>query len=334
MAQISKEEFNTRFNNGLLSSPNRVSAPFVRVELGGYTFGVYERNAVDLAGNRIYKGIEEKYPNYIQSLAIKKINGTVNQYTLRITYPITDGSDPNFFERIFSTVSGNRYIRITYGDFTAPNYIYQDIDGRGEEAIITDVATSFEMSQNRIDYTISAVSTATLTLSGSYNFGGKTGKPSEEIFNILYNEEYHLLDVFTGMKSRAVVEMNNWIAQNDKIVDIPTYINISALEYINKLVNLMAPVGTPDDSSVNNGVYTLTTLDDTADAFGGPYFKVSQVATAITTLNKLVTYTIDVGYPTANIVSAFDNTVSSGVPVYLQINPGGQKLPAFQFRLQ
>ena len=305
MAQISREEFNRKFNNGLLASTNRVEAPFVRVEMGGYTFGVYEQAAVGMSGSRFYKNIEEKYPNYIQSLNIKKINGTVNQYTLQIVYPITDGSDPNFFERIFSSVSSTRLIRISYGDFAMPNYVYQNIDGKGEEAIITDVKTSFEMSQNRINYTVSAVSTATLTLSGSYNFGGKRAKPSEEIFNILYNDEYHLLDVFTGMKNRSVVEINNWIAQNDKIVDIQTYTNISALEYITKLVDHMAPVGTPDDSATNNGIYTLTTYDDTADAYGGPYFKVSNVETSISTLNKLATYTIDVGYPTANIVNNF-----------------------------
>lgn len=209
MAQISKEEFSRNHNNGLLASTNRVEAPFVRVELGGYTFGVYETSSVGLGGNRFYKNIEEKYPNYIKSLNVKKINGTVNQYTLNISYPITDGSDPNFFERIFSSVASTRYMRISYGDFALPNYVYRNFDDKGEEAIITDVQTSFSMGDNRIDYTVSAVSTANLTLSGSYNFGGKECKPSEEIFNILYNEEYHLLDVFTGMKNRSVVEMNN-----------------------------------------------------------------------------------------------------------------------------
>lgn len=308
MAQISKEEFSRHHNNGLLASTNRVEAPFVRVEMGGYTFGVYESGTVGTSANGFYKNIEEKYPNYIQSLRVKKINGTVNQYTLSIAYPITDGCDPNFFERIFSSVSSTRYMRISYGDFQLPNYVYNNFDEKGEEAIITDVQTSFEMSENRINYTVSAVSTANLALSGSYNFGGKVCKPSEEILNILYNDEYHLLDVFTGMKNRSVVEMNNWIAQNDKVVHVQTYTNISALEYITKLVDHMIPVGTPDDSATNNGIYTLTTMDDTAGAFGGPYFKVSNVETSIVTLNQLATYTIDVGYPTANIITNFNIT--------------------------
>lgn len=303
MAQISREEFIRNHENGLLASTNRVEAPFVRVELGGYTFGVYEGNTVGTSGNRRY--VEEKYPNYIQSLNVKKINGTVNQYTLAIEYPITDGSDPNFFERIFSTVSSNRLIKISYGDFSLPNYVYKNFDNKGEEAIITNVVSDLDMSNNLIRYTVSAVSTANLTLSGSYNFGGKFTQPSEEIFNVLYDKEYHLLDVFTGMQSISVVRMNNWIAQNDKKVDIPTYINISALEYISKLVDLMIPVDTPDNSAINSGIYTLTTFDDTADAYGGPYFKVSNVETSITTLNKLAVYTIDVGYPTANIITNF-----------------------------
>lgn len=305
MAQISKEEFSRHHNNGLLAKNNRVEAPFVRVQLGDYTFGVYERAAVGLSGNQFYKNIEEKYPNYVQSLNIKKINGTVNQYTLTIVYPITDGSDPNFFERIFSSVSNTRYMRISYGDFMMPNYIYSNIDGKGEEAIITDVKTNFNMASNSIQYIVSAVSTASLTLSGSYTFGGKYCQPSEEIYNTLYDKEYHLLDVFTGMNNINTVRANRWIADNDKKIHIQTYTNISALEYITKLVDHMAPDGTPDDSAINNGIYSLTTYDDTDGIYGGPYFKVSNVETSLKTLNELATYTIDVGYPTANIITNF-----------------------------
>ena len=324
MAQISKEEFIKNHENALLSSTNRVEAPFVRVEMGGYTFGVYESESVGLSGNQFYKNMEEKYPNYIKQLDVKKINGTVNQYTLVIEYPITDGSDPNFFERIFSSISDTRYIKITYGDFMSPNFIYssgyQNIAGKGEEAIITDVKTSFDMTHNSIQYVVSAVSTANLTLSGSFNFGGKYTQPSKEIYETLYNEEYHLTDVFTGMANPSVVEMNNFIATDDKKMQIPTYTNISALEYISKLVNHMAPDGTPDDSGVNNGVYTLTTYDDPSNLYGGPYFKVSKVETAITTLNKLVVYTIDVGYPTANIVTNFSLSNQSNWSIMYDYN--------------
>ena len=305
MAQISREEFTRHHENGLLASTSRVEAPFVRVELGGYTFGVYEESSAGMGENQFYRNMAAKYPNYVKSLSIKKINGTINQYTLTIVYPITDGCDPNFFERIFSSVSSTRYMRISYGDFSLPNYVYKDIEGKGEEAIITDVKTTFDMKGNSITYVVSATSTATLTLSGCYTFGGKRTKPSAEIFDVLYDEEYHLLDVFTGMSNRSIVEMNNFIAQDDKIVDIETYTNISALEYISKLVNYMAPYDSPNNSATNTGIYTLTTYDDTADAYGGPYFRVSNVETSISTLNKLATYVIDVGYPTANIITNF-----------------------------
>lgn len=307
MAQISREEFVRKFENGLLSSSNRVEAPFIRVELGGYTFGVYEEASAGVAGNHLYKTVSAKYPNYVQSLTIKKINGTVNQYTLNIVYPITQDNDPNFFERIFSSVSGTRYIKISYGDFSMPNYMYTNIDGRGEEAIITDVKTQFNMQKNTISYVVSATSTATLTLSGCYDFPAQFNKkPSDIIFSVLYNAEYHLLDVFTGMTDRSMVEMDNFIARNDRMVDIPSFTNISALEYISKLVDYMTPGDTADNSAVKTAVYTLTTYDDTSDVYGGPYFKVSNIETSITSLNKLVTYTIDVGYPTANIVTDFN----------------------------
>ena len=330
MAQVPLNEFenigrtgysvNNSHNNGLLASTSRVEAPFVRVEIGGYTFGVYEQAGTAMGANGLYKNREEKYPNYVKSIEIKKINGTVNQYTINLEYPVTEYNDPNFFERIFSSVSNTRILRVSYGDFSLPNYIYQNIDGTGEEAIITDVQTSFDMRSSVISYTISATSTATLTLSGCYNFGGKTMKPSEEIFNILYDSRYNLLDVFTGMKDRAKVEQDGLIAQSDKMVYVPTYTNISALEYISKLVEYMTPTSTTDTSMIKTGVYTLTTYEDTSGVYGGPYFKVSNIETAVNTLNKLCTYTVDIGYPTANIVTSFRLKNSSNWSIYYNYN--------------
>jgi len=67
-------------------------------------------------------------------------------------------------------------IKITYGDALLPNYIYRD-----EEAIITDLHSSLDLSGSVISYTVSATSSANLTLSGSYNFATVTAKPSDVI---------------------------------------------------------------------------------------------------------------------------------------------------------
>ena len=82
----------------LLTTESRVEAPFIRVKIGGYTFGVYEgRTKTINSDNGVITGTGIKYPNYIQNMTIDKINGTVNTYHLTIKYPITDKDDPNFF---------------------------------------------------------------------------------------------------------------------------------------------------------------------------------------------------------------------------------------------
>ena len=96
----------------LLASNARVQAPWVKVSIGNYTFGVFskvESNQRDDQGF-YYTSLDVQYPNYIQRLEITKINGQVNQYALSLTYPVTQTSDPNFFEKVLSSVSKTRKI--------------------------------------------------------------------------------------------------------------------------------------------------------------------------------------------------------------------------------
>ena len=94
-----------------------------------YTFGVYEKDLIT--------GYQ-RYPNYIKSLEITKVNGKVNTYILNLVYPITQFDDPNYFEKVLSSVSGTRRIEFTYGDASMPNYIYKN-----EVGIITKTNSRF-----------------------------------------------------------------------------------------------------------------------------------------------------------------------------------------------
>ena len=171
----------TRERRSLLSSPARVQVPWVSVTIGSYVFGVLTNGlnnnsedkygkkvrsvTVDDDGNYHYETKDLKYPNYVQSLKITKINGQVNQYELSIKYPITQFDDPNFFEKVFSSVSGTRKIIFSYGDASMPTYVYKD-----EEAIITDVNQIFDLSGSSITYTVKAVSGAALKSAGNISW--------------------------------------------------------------------------------------------------------------------------------------------------------------------
>lgn len=318
----------------LLSSEARIQVPWVKVTLKGkdgeYTFGIFTNTSKkgyekDEQGFWLQKTYGVRYPNYIQSLTVTKINGQVNQYVLNINYPITQNDDPNFFEKIFGSVSHTRKIIFTYGDAAAPSFIYKE-----EEAVITTIQSSFSLATSSISYTINAISGAALNTPACLSFPATYGKPSTLIKQVFNN--YNLKDVFTGMNDQ------NWdklIAQDDAACALETKVNISALDYIMYLVSCMYPVSntsktnpqsiyilTIHDESSYDELYTYnrnfgdvrgTDINEQAVYVPGPYFKVSKVS-YIT--EKSDAYEIDIGYNSSNIVTNFSLENSENYAIY------------------
>lgn len=307
-------------NISLLGSLSRIETPFIQVKIGEYTFGVYQKGAQPVKDTDGVFYITDKitYPNYLQSLTVQKINGQVNEYTLNLIYPIRPGDDPNFFEKVFSSVSKTRKIVFTYGDMSIPNYIYKE-----EEAIITDVRSRFNLKQGTIDYTVSAVSSAQLATSGSHTFyfqKGKWYKPSEEIKRILNEPIYGLKDLFYGMSNSEAVASLNLIPSSDDLVnDLQTKENISPLEEIKYLVSCMRSAAHPFyiltiHDEVNGETQGINTTGSTVvEQLGGPYFKITGVSSNIENADA---YEIDIGFPTANIVMSFSIENDQNYSIY------------------
>lgn len=289
----------------LLSSQARIQAPWIKVQFGNYSFGVFDlktKQKFDNDTSSFYQSFDLKYPNYIQSLNIVKINGQVNQYTLTIIYPVRASDDPNFFEKVFSSISSTRKIVFSYGDSSMPTYVYKD-----EEAIITGITQQFNLEQSSITYTVKAVSSAIVGKTGAHNFMySGMYKPSDLIREIFFNSTYGLQSIFTGM---GVENYENLIDGSDKAVPIGPKTNISPLDYINYLVSCMVPAGSTNNN-LNNSLYILTIHDDTVYdqsyndtlTLGGPYFKVTKTTSSI---EQADAYEVDIGYNTANIVLSF-----------------------------
>ena len=301
-------------NRSLLSSQARIQVPWVKVTIGEYTFGVFDDETKawgkDSAG--FYTQFSIQYPQYIQTLEVTKINGQVNKYTLVIDYPITQFDDPNFFEKVFSSVSRSRKIIFTYGDAENPAYIYKN-----EEAIITQINQVFSLQNSKITYTVSAVSSAALYTDGSITVPatGKKVKPSEEIKN-LFRRNKSLQDTFTGMK---VADLDNLIAGDDMPVEIESKQNISAIDYINYLTGCMIPVGS--SPGMSKDIYILTIYDDSITSAdrgkskNGPYFKVSKVSTV---MSRSDAYEIDIGINTTTIVREFSIDEQKNYSIYYE----------------
>lgn len=315
-------------NLSLFSGLNRVEAPFIKVQIGTYTFGVYQKSAAETDENGFYTAAKIVYPNYVKRLTIQKINGQVNQYTLEFVYPITPGDDPNFFEKVFSSVSKSRKIVFSYGDAQLPQYVYKN-----EEAIITNIQSQFIIKSSTIAYTVSAVSRCVLAKSGCDTFihQGKV-KPSDEIKRLLYNKKYGLLDVFSGMRDKASVELAGLIPGDDQEVYLDDKVNISPLEYLSYLVSCMIPAGSSANNNKQNTFYILSIVDLlsgdinvgklTIDQLGGPFFKITRVSSQI---KNSEAFDLDIGFPSQNIVTQFSITNSDSYSIFYnwqeELNP-------------
>lgn len=292
-------------NINLLSSPSRVETPYIKVAIGEYILGVFDKTTRQVQGGIVNK---IKYPNYIQSLSIEKINGAVNKYTLGIKYPITETNDPNFFEKIFSSVSRTRKIVFSYGDLSAPEYVYKD-----EEAIIIDVKQRLEPSSAVISYTVKAVSTGAMLSVGAHTFRGKVAKPSDEIKKLLYEKKYGLQEVFYGMSNKSLVESEGLIAADDVKVKLQTKTNISVIDYLIYLVNCMKSSASLVDSLTRSSYYSFIVVDDTSGKFKGPYFKIVKVDKAESSPSA---YNLDIGFPSNNIVTSFEIDDDEGYSIF------------------
>lgn len=292
-------------STSLLSTQSLVATPYVSVTIGKYTFGVFDG----------VKSGSKKYPNYINKLEVTKINGQVNQYTLSIIYQITENDDPNYFERVFSSVSNSRKIEFTYGDMSSPSYMY-----RNEEAMITKVESQFNLEQANITYTVSAVSTGNLLNSGTFSFDAVRMKPSERIEWLCKNTTYNLQEVFTGMRNWTIVSENNLIPSNDVEVNIEAKTNCTTLEYLSYLVSMMTT--STSSSAKNKSFFVLKYCDDTSGIFGGSYFEIKQVDSNI---EHAEAYELDIGYKGTNMVTNFNVENNENYSIYYDyaesINP-------------
>ena len=177
-------------NASLISSTNRVEAPFIILEVGKYTFGKFTKEGT----NKV------TFPKYLQNINIVKVNGAINTYTIKLDYAITELDDPNLLEKVFSSVSDSRTVYISYGDCSVPNYVF-----KREEAIITKLQTNVSVETSKISYTLSCTSSALSLKAGTFNFPAKSSvKPSEEIKNLLSNVSYGLTDIFTGTSTSTM----------------------------------------------------------------------------------------------------------------------------------
>lgn len=288
----------------LLSTTSRVEAPFIIVTIAGYTFGQYNKTTANVVDeNGFTRRIIETFPNVVNTLEVEKINGTVNTYNIGLTYAIKAGDDPNKIDKVLSSASNNRTLKISYGDYSSPTFIYKE-----EEALITKVTSNVNITSSSISYTITAVSSANLLSAGAYNFPKRRAKPSDVIKEVLYNNKYGLLQVFYGMQDRGRVEQLGLIASDDKSVLIEAQSNISIFNYIDYLVSCMTGLGDSGTSLTGQTKYIFNVVDDVSGELGGPYFRVAKIAKNIQSIqasNNFSTYQIDIGYPTANIVTAF-----------------------------
>lgn len=282
-------------STSLTSIPTLVESPFIIATIGGYTFGSYSASGSSNNGNLL----NVKYPNFMKALNITKVNGTVNTYTLQLSYQVGIGQDPNLLDKIFSKATKDRRIVLDYGDWSSPSQIY-----KREEGIITNITSSLNMSNNSIDYTISCTSDAIGLTSIKYNFPGIKAKGSDILTNLLSNVRLNITSVFKGMKNINSVITNGLIASNDAVISLLPQKQISILDYMNYVVDSMSNICDAGTNKLPNSKYYLSIHDDINNEYGGTYFKVTEVSNNTSVLSS-DTYELNVNFPTDNFVTNF-----------------------------
>lgn len=287
----------------LLSVGTLVESPFIILEVGKYTLGTYTASFSTLKGDKI-KIVN--FPNFMDSMTVMKINGTVNTYTINLVYQISQGDDPNLLDKIFGSVSDTRKITISYGDYASPSFVFKK-----ETAIITQLKTQLDFAGSKLRYTIQCTSDSLYLKANRYDFGKRVTQPSTVIKELLQDEQFGLTEIFYGMKDWQKVLEKGLISFDDKSVTIPAKTQISVLEYLNYLVNCMVP----KDSEPYK--YYLQIFDTVTEEFKGPYFIIKKVSHNTSTVNSLDTYELDVGFPQNNYVTQFAiNTNDSWALLY------------------
>lgn len=285
----------------LLSSTTYVETPFIIATINNFTFGIYNKQILkDKSLYSDYINFTSTYPNFIDSLQVEKINGSFNTYNLKLVYAITQGDDPNLIDKVLGTASSNRSIKLSYGDLSIPTYIYRE-----EEAFITKVTNNIDVASSKITYNLTCISKALSLSAGAKPFPRVEAQPSTIIEKLLYNNENGLLDIFYGMRNKNLVLSKGLIARDDKKVIIEAQQSMTPINYLKYLVECMTDTDSLSDDVVNKTKYTITIFDDVNNEFNGPYFKVSKISKNYSELN---TYTVDIGYPSQNIVTAFNVT--------------------------
>ena len=279
----------------LKSIPTLVESPFIIANIGGVTFGSYSG-----PNNSYGTTVKVTYPNFMKSMSIVKVNGTVNTYNLNFSYQVRPGEDPNLLDKIFSKATKDRSIILQYGDWNSPANIYKE-----EKCIMTNVTSSLNMNNASIDYSVSCTSDAIGLSSTTHNFVARYAKPSDVLLELLRSKKYGLNKVFTGMTNINNVLTNSLIASNDKKVKLLPQNNVTVLSYMNYLVDSMVNNINTKDVAITNSKYYLTIHDDTKNNMGGTYFKVTEVSNNTKTINSIDTYEIDINYPGDNFVTQF-----------------------------
>lgn len=283
----------------LLSTQNLVEAPFIIMHVGEYQFGSYTESIQKTRTLTEYKRI---YPNFMDKITIKKTNGIVGEYNVQLIYQISKGDDPDFLEKVFSTVSETRRVKFSYGDWASPSFIYRE-----ESALITNIKSSVNFSGSSITYTLTCVSDSLNLTVNAYNFSKRRAQPSSVIRYLLNTPYYGLTKIFYGMANINDAQLNNLLIGDDAVVDIEAKMQSTVIEYLNYLVSCMRPNSDANqDNLISKSAYALVVEDNSFNEFNGPFFKIVKVNSNTSNINNsLETYDLDIGFPTNNYVTNF-----------------------------
>ena len=264
-----------------------VEAPFVTIQIGQIVIGSYQGKGTNI----------DKYPNYVNRLAVQKTNGKINNYVIELVHQIRVGDDPNLLDKVFASNQFKKII-ISYGD-TNTGQMFDDT-----EAIITNVTMNRDYASARITYTVEATSAGNYLTSHITNFPAVTDKPSNQIKKLLYSSTYsdEFKKAFPTMASETKVMSKGLIPVNDKEIYIPAKENIDPISYMSFLVSCMSNDSNSSSSIIRKSSYFLFFTDNQQ---GGAGFEIREISQGQSSNSVNSLFEVTVGYPDNNNIFSF-----------------------------
>ena len=211
---------------------------------------------------------------------IKEIEGL-------LSHQVSPGRNPNYIDELLSA-NGYEKIGIRFGDAMS------EVDIVDNNAILSNVNTTFDFQSCNIKYSVSAISSNFLSSTNKRNFPAITDKGSNIARGLFKSAQSSLAEIYPKMLDNNYVTKNNLIPNTDTVISMKAMENVNDITYLKEVVSSMQSLANP------NSMFYLELREED--------FKIHEISSDGYSSSASL-YEVDINYPDdAQVFSFSDST--------------------------